>query len=148
MTSFLPLMTVYITYATEYEACAQWLTRGSTGGEVCCSRLLLRAQTNVTSIYRYLTWNGTVVYCPYHLWKCVLLTLSCSQTVCDWRWHSDSIQLRAIGGAPAAITLHYYYCVMRGSCIGMDVWLRHRRRAGSKACIAGYSAVQTYITAI
>jgi len=37
---------------------------------------------------------------------------------------------------------------MRGSCIGMDYDYVIDAVAGSTACIAGYSAVQAYITAV
>ena len=47
------------------------------------------------------------------------------------------------------LTRHYYYCVMCGICIGMDYDYRYVIDvvAGSKACKAEYSAIQTYITA-
>ena len=66
------------------------------------------------------------------------------------RSHSDSIQLTAkwgAGGDNVAIR-HCYYCIMRGSCIGMDYDYVIDVVAGSKGCIAGYSAVQVYITAV
>ena len=40
------------------------------------------------------------------------------------------------------------YSVMRGSCIGMVYDYVTDVVAGSKACIAGYSAVQAYIAAV
>ena len=50
----------------------------------------------------------------------------CPQTACDWttgrkRSQSNSNQLTAKWGAGGdnVATRHYYYCVMRGSCIGM-----------------------------
>jgi len=37
---------------------------------------------------------------------------------------------------------------MRGSCIGVDYDYVIDVVAGSKACVAGYSAVEAYITAV
>ena len=59
--------------------------------------------------------------------KICIARLSCSRLACDWmmgrkRSYSDSIQLTGkwgTGGDNVA-TRHYYYCVMCGSCIGMD----------------------------
>jgi len=67
------------------------------------------------------------------------------------RSHSYSIQLTAkwgAGGDNVVATQHYYYCVMRGSCVGMDYNYIIDVTADSKAYIAGYSTVQAYITAI
>ena len=78
----------------------------------------------------------------------MLLRLSCSQTACDWttgrkRSHSDSIQLTAKWGSSGdnIATRHYCYCVMHGSCIGMDYDYVIDVVAGSTAFIDGYGAV-------
>ena len=75
--------------------------------------------------------------------------MSCPQTACDWTTerkgsHSNSNQLTDKWGAgdDNVATRHYYYCVVRGSCI------RHDVVTDSEARIAGYSAVQAYITAV
>ena len=76
-----------------------------------------------------------------YLWKCVLLRLSCYQTACVWmtgrkRSHSHSIQLTAKRGASGdkVATWHYYYCVMLGSCTGMDYDYVIAVVAGSCSC--------------
>ena len=49
---------------------------------------------------------------------------------------------RGGAGCDNVATRHYYYCVMRGSCTGMDYDYVIDVVAGSKACIAGCSAVR------
>ena len=74
---------------------------------------------------RFLAYDS-VRYTHIYLWKCVLLMLSCSRSACDWmtgrkRSHSDSIQLTDKWGADGDnVAIRHYYCVIRGSCIGMD----------------------------
>jgi len=46
-------------------------------------------------------------------------------------------------GYPLA-TQHYYYCVMRGSCIGVDYDYVIDVVMGSKACIAGQCSTDLY----
>ena len=88
-----------------------------------------------------------------YIGKCVLLSVSCSKSVCDWmtgRKHSDSSQLTAKwnAGGDNVATRHCFYCIMRDSCIGSVYDYVIGVVAGSKACIDGYSAVQAYRTAV
>jgi len=48
------------------------------------------------------------------------------------------------GGDNVVATQHYYYCVMRGSCVGMDYNYIIDVAVDSKPYIAGYSTVQLY----